>query len=161
MTKRRKLRDGFAPAALALALLVAPSFAEEESPPSDPEVTIDGSSEPEAWIQAQDYSLENIVIAYAVYGRTPRYSGEEIVAGLNEMLREQGMSDNEIQAWTANTDHMGVGIGFYVDGVELNDNTLSLTEAAAGIPHFVEMYREHAPLMRERRRSPNLDRRDQ
>ena len=104
-------------------------------------------------MDAQDYSLENVVIAYAAYGRTSRYTNAEMVEGINELFRRQGLNpDEQVQAFSAVPDRLGVGIGIYVDGVLINRNVMSLGETIdfirSGQP--VSMYLENAPTHRAR-----------
>jgi hypothetical protein len=158
MFENRKLRDGFVGAAAMMATFAAPACAQEDirttaqaSPASySTEAPANDGAEQEAWMEAQDYSLENVAISYVIYGRTSRYSNDRIAQELNALFYAEGLSEDEVRVWQANPDQIGVGIGMYVDGAGLSSNTLSLSEAVAHIPRAVELYREHAPIMRER-----------
>jgi len=72
------------------------------------------SQNKEAWMKAQDYSLENPVVAFAVYGRTPDMTCKQIGEKIKSGYAERGIRS---VYFLANEDHMGSAIGLYIKGV--------------------------------------------
>lgn len=153
-----RLRQGFAAATAATALFAAPACAQEDARATTQPTEIafnDGASandpeQREAWMEAQDYSLENVALTIVIYGRTSRYSGEDIERNMTAILQEAGLLEGEYRFLLARPERNGVRAASFVDGAMTHDNIMGLREIVGHIPQAVSMYREHAPIMRER-----------
>jgi hypothetical protein len=153
-----RLKQGFAGAAAATVLLAAPACAQEDirttaqaSPASySTEAPANDGAEQEAWMDAQDYSLENVALTFVIYGRTSRYSGEDIERNMTAILQEAGLQEGEYHFVRARPDQIGVRAIAAVDGAMTHDNIMGLREIVEHIPRAVSLFQEHAPIMRER-----------
>jgi len=102
----------------------------------------------EVWQKAKDHSRENVEIAIVVYGHTAKYTPEQLGEGFQKVFAREGV--NETSVWTANAEQRGAKVLFIIDGTLTSDNILNLKEVMPHIPEAAQMFKEHAPLMRQR-----------
>lgn len=102
----------------------------------------------EVWQEAKDHSRENIEIAIVIYGHTAKYTPQQLGEGFQKVFAREGVSETSV--WTANADQRGAKVLFIIDGTLTSDNILNLKEVMPHIPEAAQMFKEHAPLMRQR-----------
>ena len=91
----------------------------------------------EAWEQAQDYSLAQPVIAFAVYGRIKDATAEDIGEKIKDVLASY---DIQSKYFLADENHIGSSVNFFIQGVPYGPTGLS--KAVPLIRQVVDHYTE-------------------
>ena len=93
----------------------------------------------EAWEQAQEYSLDHPVIAFAVYGRTDNATAQENGEKLKRFFERNNITS---QYFLADEHDMGSSVGFYIQGVQYGPKALSeaMPLIRQVIQHFKQEY---------------------
>jgi hypothetical protein len=112
-------------------------------------VAITSEAEQQVWQDALEHSRNNVELVIVVYGRTEKYTPEQLGSGFQKVLNDrQGVSETSV--WSANPEQKGARVMFFVDGALTSDNILDLKEVMPHIPKAADMFKEHAPTMRRR-----------
>ncbi|MDR4468466.1 MAG: hypothetical protein MRJ68_09235 [Nitrospira sp.] len=94
------------PSAHAQNRLTAPTGTDKSATTSVP-------SKREAWMDATEYSRAHHVVTFVVNGRTPDATNSQIAEFIKGRFAEKGVST---KYFTGREDHIGVSLGFYIEG---------------------------------------------
>jgi len=164
MSVARELTKGFGSVAATMiaagSLVLSPmAFADdaanEQQRPATPVAvsttstsTTDKARTLEAWEDAQDYSLENAVISYAVYGRTKNFTNEQLANGFVTLFGRQEVDPSDLKSWADKQDRMGASIYLYIDGVQFGP--YGINQGIEEVPEVARMFLQHKPVMERR-----------
>lgn len=98
----------------------------------------------EAWEYAQDYSLDQPVVAFAVYGRTQDATAHENAEKIKTFLKSKNVTS---MYFLGKEDRMGSSVGFFIQGVAYGPKGLS--NALPLIQQVIAHYKEQHSSSRE------------
>lgn len=139
-----------------IAISALPANAQEAPVQRVAASTIDGGSlnsdqrQLETWELARDYSLENVELVILVYGGNSKYTPDELAQGFKREFAREGNDVTDVAIFTANPEQRGPRVAFFIDGTGTSHDIMTLREVMPHIPVAAEMFKEHAPIMREK-----------